>query len=168
MLALFVLRCTKKFSIEDLFSKCDQIRSFLRALFYWRNPQLKTSFFCALFVMKLKLSDRVQKYFSHMFVLFAFNANECDTWSLNSLFDIMNQALAALVVQLFAQVFKLLSNKSSDRNLSIVRVRKEMKSCKCPHITIALLLALCFEKNIKRNAPSNPVPQLFLKKEWIM
>ena len=115
--------------------------------------------------MKPKHSDRVQKYFSHMFVLFAFNATECDTWSLNSLFDIMNQALAVLVVELFAQVFKLLSNKSSDRNLSIVKVRKEMKSCRCPHITIALLFVLRSEKNIKMNAPSNPVPQIFLKKE---
>ena len=79
-----------------------------------------------------------------MLVLFVFNVNECDTWSLNSLFDIMNQALAALVVELFAQVFKLLSNESSDRKMSVVRVRKEVASCICPQITIVLLSVLQF------------------------
>ena len=37
-----------KFSITDLFSKCDQIRCFFGfGHIYWRNPYWKTSFCCA-------------------------------------------------------------------------------------------------------------------------
>ena len=41
---------TKKFSIMDLFSKCDQICSFLHI--YWRNPWLKTWFFAKFLFFK--------------------------------------------------------------------------------------------------------------------
>ena len=52
------------------------------------------------------------------------------------------RALAVLVVELFVQVLKRLSNRSSDRKMSVVRVRKEVASCKCPQITIVLLSVL--------------------------
>ena len=43
--------CTKKFSIKDFFSKCDQIRSFLRIWSHLRKKSLIENFiFCAVTV----------------------------------------------------------------------------------------------------------------------
>ena len=72
-----------------------------------------------------------------------------------------------LVVELIVQVFKPISNKSSGRKMSVVRVKKEETSCKCPHITIVLLSVLQFWKKCQNECSIEPVLQLFLTKRGL-
>ena len=77
----------------------------------------------------------------------------------------MNHGLGSVVVELFLQAFKLLSNESSGRKKAVVRKKERRKKFKLStHYNCSSICDTFLEKNAKINAPLNPVPELFLKK----
>ena len=77
----------------------------------------------------------------------------------------MNHGLGSVVVELFLQVFKLLSNESSGRKKEVVRKKERRKKFQLStHYNCTCICDTFLEKNAKINVPLNPVPEPFLKK----
>ena len=77
----------------------------------------------------------------------------------------MNHGLGGVAVELFLQVFKLLSSKGSGRKKAVVRKKERRKKFQLStHYNCSSICDTFPKKNAKINALLNPVSELFLKK----